>query len=73
MIKLVCDKCAKIWYTSNTSIDQECDDCGARLVEVDFIAAKEIETETETGSTMKFSDNDLLISNCSISKQWGRK
>ena len=53
MIKLVCEKCAHIWYTSNTSLNQECNECGSRLIEVDFIAAKEIENI----STKEFSRN----------------
>jgi hypothetical protein len=42
MIRLVCEKCAHIWYTSNTSINQECDACGAILIELG-IDAKDIE------------------------------
>lgn len=42
MIRLVCEKCAHIWYTSNTNINQECDECGEILIELG-IDAKEIE------------------------------
>lgn len=42
MIRLVCEKCAHIWYTSNTSINQECDACGAILIELG-IDVKDIE------------------------------
>jgi DNA-directed RNA polymerase subunit RPC12/RpoP len=31
MIKYVCVKCGKVWYTANTSSDQKCDDCGGLL------------------------------------------
>lgn len=31
MIKFICEKCGKIWYTANTSLDQKCDDCGGFL------------------------------------------
>jgi hypothetical protein len=46
MIRLVCEKCAHIWYTSNTSINQECDACGAILIELG-IDAKDIENTPE--------------------------
>ncbi|MGV8984572.1 hypothetical protein [Clostridium sp.] len=55
MIKLVCEKCAHIWYTSDTSINQKCDECGERLIETDFINVKEIEkTPTIEFSGMRF-------------------
>lgn len=57
MIKLVCGKCAQTWYTSSTSINQECGECGARLVEVDFIASKGIENI----SMMEFSGSNIKI------------
>lgn len=53
MIRLVCKKCAHIWYTSNTSINQECDECGEILIEI-AIDAKEIETT----SAVAFSGNN---------------
>ncbi len=31
MIKFICKKCGKVWYTANTSSDQKCDDCGGSL------------------------------------------
>ena len=46
MIKLVCEKCDHVWYTSNTSDNQECDECGERLIEVDFISIKGIENKS---------------------------
>jgi hypothetical protein len=46
MIRLVCEKCAHIWYTSNTRINQECDACGAILIELG-IEAKDIEKTPE--------------------------
>lgn len=33
MVKLICKKCGKIWYTSNTKPDQKCSDCNGILVE----------------------------------------
>lgn len=42
MIKLVCKECCNVWYTSNTSINQKCDECGEILIELG-IAAKDIE------------------------------
>lgn len=33
MVKYVCSKCGKVWYTANTSSDQKCDDCGGILKE----------------------------------------
>lgn len=36
MVKYVCVKCGKIWYTANTSSDQKCDDCGGELKEFEL-------------------------------------
>ncbi|MBK5240645.1 hypothetical protein [Clostridium sp.] len=46
MIRLVCEKCDHIWYTSNTSINQKCDECGEILIELG-IEAKDIENTPE--------------------------
>jgi hypothetical protein len=52
MIRLVCEKCDHIWYTSNTSINQKCDECGEILVELG-IDAKGIEnSETVACNTV---------------------
>lgn len=55
MIKLVCENCAHVWFTSNTSNDQECDDCGERLIEVDFINVVKIKNVPE------FTASDVAI------------
>lgn len=35
MLKFICVKCGKVWYTANTSSNQKCDDCGALLEEAE--------------------------------------
>lgn len=35
MIKFICKKCGKVWYTANTSPDQKCDECGGLLEKSD--------------------------------------
>ena len=57
MIKLVCEKCDHVWYTSNTSDNQHCDECGERLIEVDFINVKGIENV----STVEITASDVSI------------
>jgi transcription initiation factor IIE alpha subunit len=37
VIKLICKKCGKAWYTANTSSNQKCDDCGGTLEESEMI------------------------------------
>ena len=34
MIKLICENCEHVWYTSNTKNNQKCCACGERLIEV---------------------------------------
>ncbi|MCM1992383.1 hypothetical protein [Oceanirhabdus seepicola] len=36
MIKLFCEKCHSIWYTSIERDDLICDKCGAKLIKVDI-------------------------------------
>ena len=52
MIKLFCDKCKSVWYTSVEAEDQTCDKCGARLKRINInsdnmehIKNKEIESD----------------------------
>lgn len=40
MVRYVCIKCGKVWYTSNTSPDQKCDDCGGLLKASDIYNGK---------------------------------
>lgn len=36
MIKLLCKKCGKVWYTANTQPNQKCNECSGDLVEVEM-------------------------------------
>lgn len=35
MVRYVCKKCGKVWYTSDTRNGQKCDDCGGGLIKED--------------------------------------
>lgn len=48
MIKLVCKKCGKIWYTSNTKPNQVCSNCGGLLAEDNLL------------NTVNINDNNHL-------------
>lgn len=41
MIKLVCEKCDHVWYTSNTKDNQKCCACGERLIGVEDASTSE--------------------------------
>lgn len=40
MIKLICKKCNKAWYTANTRSNQRCSDCNGLLVEEELDLSK---------------------------------
>lgn len=41
MIKLVCQKCGRVWYTScETAINDKCDACGGILKQEDIKESK---------------------------------
>jgi rRNA maturation endonuclease Nob1 len=61
MIKLICEKCSHIWYTSNTKPNQKCNDCGGALSEIELIASKEIERSKEYVSEKKSEDKIIYI------------
>ncbi len=41
MIKLFCENCNSIWYTSIERDDLTCDKCGAKLIRVDMNSDKD--------------------------------
>jgi hypothetical protein len=42
MIKLVCQKCFRVWYTADTRPDQLCSECGGELKEEDIVINKQM-------------------------------
>jgi predicted nucleic acid-binding Zn-ribbon protein len=53
VIRLICEKCGHVWYTSNTRSNQKCSDCDGHLFETDLINAKNIEKNTTDMSEKK--------------------